>query len=82
MKHFWDLMFWIDDNINHPIWDWMAGEENNETPFDKLFFNFCQWSTLGWFDYMDKHNIDIKYDNEEGIQGGYVKDEMEFPKIR
>lgn len=44
---FWIFMCWIDDHINHPLWDILAGKDNNETPFDKFFFDFCQWAWIG-----------------------------------
>jgi len=51
---FWELMVWLDNNMNHPIWGKQIEKNNKESFFHNLSFNFCRWSNVGWCECLDK----------------------------
>ena len=47
---FWRVMVWLDDHVNHPVWDFLSPADNSGMFLDKLFYDFCQWSQIGNFE--------------------------------
>jgi hypothetical protein len=51
MKKFFEIMIWIDDEISHPIWDFLDEKynpENNTYFYSNIFCDFCQFAWKGW----------------------------------
>lgn len=63
---FWELMGWIDNHINHPVWDWVLTRgpySGDDTLLDKACYRFCRWAHVNWSDCLDQ--IEVEWYREE-----------------
>jgi len=52
MDKVFEVLVWVDDNICHPVWDFLSlvfNKDNDKTMFfDRVFYAFCQFVCNGY----------------------------------
>ena len=55
---FWKFVCWVDEHINHPLADFINGDDRDIKFVSSLSWKFCQWSQIGLWTFEEKIKIE------------------------